>query len=101
RLAGNPDSKLLTALFERYPLDPIVCFEKGKSCLDPLLKTDRDVGITVADIYLGYGDPVSALSAIEHTAQFSKEWKLSDCVLAQFCTKLAGRPSDYLARDVA
>jgi tetratricopeptide (TPR) repeat protein len=101
RLAGHPDSKLLAALFERYPLDPIVCFEKDKALFDPLLKTDRDVGITVADIYLGYGDPESALKAIEHTAQFSKEWKLSDYVLANFCARKIGRSADYLTRKVA
>jgi tetratricopeptide (TPR) repeat protein len=100
RLAGTPDTKLLAALFERYPLDPIVCFEKNAASIDPLLETDRDIGITIADIYLGYGDAETALRAIEHTAKVSGEWKLGDCVLANHCAKLLGRSSENLSKAV-
>ena len=102
RLAGKLDPELSSVLDDQFPLDPVVRFEANDGSLDKLLATDADVGITVADAYLKYGDPESALKAVEITAKARGAWLLSDLVLAGHCARKAGLKTakDYLQREV-
>jgi tetratricopeptide (TPR) repeat protein len=101
RRAGKADKKLLAALDAAYPIDPVVRFEVGDGSFTNLQDSDIDIGITLADTYLKYGDPETALRAVEQTAQKRKTWQLSDVVLAAWCAKQAGAdPANFLQRDV-
>ena len=86
RLGGKADAALLAALSKQYPIDPLFCFERNDGTLEKLFKSDVDVAITLADIYLKYGDPASALKAIEKKAAYCKGWQVCDQALAEFCS---------------
>jgi tetratricopeptide (TPR) repeat protein len=86
RLNGKPDAALLAALSKQFPIDPLFCFERNDGSLEKLFKADVDVAITLADVYLKYGDAVSALKAVEKKAAYCKGWQVSDQALAEYCS---------------
>ena len=101
RLAGRPDGVLLAALAAEYPIDPVLCFERHDGSFEKLMQSDADVAISVADVYLKYGDPAFALKAVEAKAAFRNAWQVSDLALADYCSGLAGKPGKFLDRGVA
>ena len=100
RLSGHADSALLKSLSAAYPIDPVLSFERHDGSFEKLLASDADVAITVADIYLKYGDPSLALLAVEAKTSFRKSWQVSDLVLADYCAGLAGVPATFMEKKV-